>query len=119
MSHEARAEAAKEIAEVLFRAETAIEAAISSNAEMMSKVIAAREPGGLSVYHGQEALEEAHALGDLLIKGRRQIGLMHRKLEAIHRQVGLGPAAYGNDYDKPVWPNGKTSGEAAPLQDVA
>ena len=61
----------------------------------MAKVVSAREPGGLTIYHGQDALEEAHALGELLIKGRRQIGHMHRKLEATHRQIGLGPAAYG------------------------
>jgi hypothetical protein len=111
MSQEVRADAADKIAAILFAAETAVETAIAKNAEAVSRILAAREAGGLTIYHGQEALEEAHILSDLLIRGRRQIGQVHRKLEATHRQVGLGAAAYG--------PGGKPPEGAAPVREVA
>jgi hypothetical protein len=95
MSQEKRAEAAQKIADKLFAAEAALDQAITSNAAVMAELMTAIQPGALTVFHCQEPLEQATEVAALLTKGRRQIGSVHRALEATHRQIGLGPSAFG------------------------
>jgi hypothetical protein len=116
MSHEKRAEAAQKIAETLFEAEAALDRAITSNAAVMSELMTAIAPGALTVFHCQEPLEQATEAAALLTQTRRQIGAVHRALEVTHRQIGLGPSAFG-PIGKP--PTGETDGEPVRLHQVA
>ncbi len=95
MAQEVREETARRIAVLLFEGEAALELAIARSASVMSTFAAEREAAGLTVFHGQEALEEAMQATTLLTQARRQMGQVHRKLEATQRQVGLGHTAFG------------------------
>ena len=95
MTQNVRLTAAEEIAAALIEGEAALDVTIARTAGVVSTLHAARMPAGLTIFHGQEALEEAMAFATLLTQARRQCGVLHRKLEATQRQVGLGHIAYG------------------------
>ncbi len=107
-----RREAADEVAAKLFRAEHAINEAMSAAAELVALMPHAYVRGGLTAAYGQAAVSEAVGAINALSEARERIGASHTKLSAIQRQIGLGAVAFGGQ-EKP--PEGSL---AAPLRAV-
>lgn len=102
MINDLRAAKAHSITTALLAAESALEMAIADSGAIITALTAQRSDTGLSVLHGQEALEEAMAVTTLLTQARRSFGGLHRKLEATGRQVGVRTTADGPIQKPPV-----------------
>lgn len=90
-----RRELGNEVAEKLFAAEEAIDAAIARTAELAGFIPGARQDAGLACEVGQEALEYAAESFSALIKARAQIIASHRELAANKDQIGLRAVSFG------------------------
>jgi hypothetical protein len=108
MHNDLRVSKAQHITTALLAAESALEMAIADSGAIITALTAHRVETGLSVLHGQEALEEAMAVTTLLTQARRSFGGLHRKLEATGRQVGV-PTRAGGPTEKP--PTGVEQGD--------
>jgi hypothetical protein len=112
MSKDIRAQVAQQVATALFTGEAALEQALAETATMIAALPAARSAAGLSVLHGQQALEDGMELAQLLTQARRKMGELHKTLEATGRQVGVRTQAFG---DVPKPPMSALGGEAPRL----
>ena len=90
-----RREVAIKVAESLFAAEEAIDAALARTAELNSKMVTARSDAGLSALVGQDAFEVSAAAFAALARARTDIVESHRRLSEAKIQVGLRTVGIG------------------------
>lgn len=95
-----RREVAQGVADRLFAAEHAIDAAIARTADLTGFIPAARSDAGLACEVGQEALEYAAESFSALIKARAQIIASHRELAETQDRIGLKTVSWGVGHDK-------------------
>ena len=108
-----RREAAIRVADCLFAAEDAIDAALARAAELNAALVTARTEAGLSALVGQDAFEAAASAFAALARARRDIVETHKRLSETRIQVGLRSLAFG-DMGKPP----RERGEGRHLQAV-
>ena len=90
-----RREAAMKVAESLFAAEEAIDAALARTAELNSKMVTARSEASLSALVCQDAFEVSAAAFAALARARCDIVETHKRLSEAKIQVGLREVAIG------------------------
>lgn len=95
-----RREIAQSVAEQLFAAEAAIDAAVAATARLTGMMPELRADAGLSAFIGQEAIAEASQTTAMLVKARNRICKTHTALTLAQKQMGLGAVAFGS-YAKP------------------
>jgi len=108
-----RRQAAIKVAESLFAAEEAIDAALARAAELNGAMVTARTEAELSALVGQEAFESAAAAFAALVRARCDIVETHKRLSEAKIQIGLRTIAIG-DLGKPP----KERGDGRHLQAV-
>lgn len=91
-----RRQAATKVADSLFAAETAIDAALARAADLSSTLVAARVEANLSAVVGQDAFEGAAAALNALVRARADIVETHKRLSATQIQVGLRTVSFGD-----------------------
>ena len=96
-----RREAAMKVAESLFAAEEAIDAALARAAELNGTLVTARTDAQLSALVGQDAFEVSAAAFAALAKARADIVETHKRLSEAKIQVGLRAVAIGDELPKP------------------
>jgi hypothetical protein len=96
-----RRAAATKVADSLFAAEAAIDAALARAAELNGTLVAARAEANLSAIVGQDAFEGAASAFAALARARAEIVETHKRLSAAQVQVGLRNIAWG-DQGKPA-----------------
>ena len=96
-----RREAAIKVAESLFAAEEAIDAALARAAELNGVMVTARTEAELSALVGQDAFEAAASAFAALVRARRDIVETHKRLSETKIQVGLRTVAIGDGVPKP------------------
>jgi hypothetical protein len=92
---------AEQIAEALFEAEAAIDAAISKTAQLTGVMPALRTQAGASALIGQHAVEHGSQAIMALAEARRAIVETHKELSVAQEQIGLGAVMVGTDGTKP------------------
>jgi hypothetical protein len=94
---------AEQIANALFAAEAAIDAAISKTATLTGVMPELRRQAGASALIGQDAVERASQAIMSLAEARRAIVETHRELSVAQGQIGLGAVTLVGDDggDKP------------------
>jgi hypothetical protein len=92
-----RREAAMRVAESLWAAEDAIDAALARAAEFSGTLVAARCEANLSAIVGQDAFEVSAAAFASLAQARADIVEAHRRLSETKIQVGLRTLATGDE----------------------
>jgi hypothetical protein len=92
-----RRDAATKVAEKLFAAEEAIDAALARAAELNSALATARMEANLSAIVGQDAFEVAAAAFASIIKARGDMVETHKRLSETQVQIGLGSIAFGDN----------------------
>jgi hypothetical protein len=95
-----RREAAFKVADSLFAAEAAIDAALACAADLSSTLVHARTEANLSALVGQDAFQGAAAAFAALARARADIVETHKSLSQAQVQVGLRNVAFG-DQTKP------------------
>ncbi|HMG48743.1 MAG TPA: hypothetical protein VK614_14950 [Allosphingosinicella sp.] len=108
-------EVAIKVAESLFAAEEAIDAALARTAELNSKMVTARTDASLSALVGQDAFEVSASAFAALARARSDIVETHKRLNEAKIQIGLRTMAVGDELPKPPMP----TGDAHHLQAVA
>lgn len=93
--------AAETVAEALFAAEQAIDAAISQTAALAGLMPTSRQNANLSAVVGQDALMGAIETMQALGLARQNIVATHKSLAETQRAIGLGAVAFGNLGEKP------------------
>jgi hypothetical protein len=107
----ARRDAAMKVAESLFAAEEAIDAALARAADLNSTLATARIDAHLSAIVGHEAFEVAAAAFASIVRARGDIVETHKRLSETQVQIGLGAIGFGD--------NGKPSVAGRRLHAVA
>lgn len=102
-----RRDAAMKVAESLFAAEEAIDAALARAAELNGALVTARTDAKLSALVGQDAFEVSASAFAALARARADIVETHKRLSDTKIQVGLRTVAIGDELPKP-----KVEGEA-------
>ena len=97
-----RREIAQSVADQLFAAEAAIDAAIAATATLTGMMPSVRGSAGLSALIGQEALMEAAQTCAALVQARGSIVATHKALTVAQKQMGLGAVAFGGLVTKPA-----------------
>ena len=95
-----RRQAADQVADCLFSAEAAIDAALNKTAALAAAMPAVRSDAGLSALFGQDAVERISETIAALAQARRGIVETHKELAVVKGQIGLGAVAFGSA-DKP------------------
>jgi len=90
-----RREAAIKVAESLFAAEEAIDAALARTAELNSKMVTARSEASLSALVCQDAFEVSASAFAALARARCDIVEAHKRLSETKIQIGLRELAIG------------------------
>ena len=90
-----RREAAEQVAESLFAAESAIDAALARTAALAGMIPTVREEAHLAACVGQGAIEQAIETLKVLGEARRLIVRTHEELAATQARIGLGSIAWG------------------------
>jgi hypothetical protein len=113
-----RRKAADQVAEHLFSAEAAIDAALNKTAALAAVLPVARADARLSTLFGQDALERLSETIAAIAQARRGIVETHKQLASVQGQIGLGAVAFGDDGTKPnqaepFHPHFHTVGDAA------
>ena len=90
-----RRKAAEQVAESLFAAESAIDAALAKTAALAGIIPAVREDARLAACVGQEAVEQAIETLRVLGEARRLIVRTHEELSATQKRIGLGAVSFG------------------------
>ncbi|MEA3065498.1 MAG: hypothetical protein QOJ27_1950 [Sphingomonadales bacterium] len=85
----ARRDAATKVAQSLFAAEDAIDAALARAAELNAAIVTARTDANLSAMVGQDAFEMAASAFASLARARCDIIESHRRLSETKVQIGL------------------------------
>jgi hypothetical protein len=93
--------AANQVAEKLFAAELAIDAAIAAVANLTAMMPAARQEARLAACVGQEALSKAMETCMQLVGARASIVATHEALHDTQHQIGLGAVSFLDPWDKP------------------
>jgi hypothetical protein len=106
--------AADQVAECLFSAEAAIDAALNRTAQLAAAIPVARTDARLSALYGQDALERISETIAAIAQARRGIVETHKELAIVQGQIGLGAVAFGA-VDKPP---SLSAGSAPPLRAV-
>ena len=96
-----RRELAQEVADALFEAERAIDAAIQRTAHLVGLIPAVRTDARLSALIGHGALRQAIASVGALGEAREGICEAHKELSLAQTQVGLGAVTLGGTDPKP------------------
>ena len=96
-----RLEIARQVADQLFAAESAIDSALSQTAALAGLMPAIRTDARLSALIGQGALERAIEAITALGQARRSIVETHKQLSITQKQMGLGTVNFGGWVDKP------------------
>jgi len=96
-----RREAVMKVAESLWAAEDAIDAALAKAAEFNGTLVTARSEANLSAIVGQDAFEVSASAFAALAKARADIVEAHRRLNATKIQIGLRTLATGDDQKTP------------------
>jgi hypothetical protein len=96
-----RRDVAIKVAESLFAAEEAIDAALARTAELNSRMVTARSDANLSALVGQDAFEVSAAAFAALARARCDIVETHKRLSEAKIQVGLRTVAIGDGAPKP------------------
>lgn len=94
--------AAEQVANVLFEAETAIDAAIAKTTELAGAIPALRAQANLSAIVGQDAFERATQIVMALSEARRAVVETHKELSQVQKQIGLGAVAFGDPGTKNI-----------------
>lgn len=92
-----RRDAAMKVAESLFAAEDAIDAAFARVAELNGALVMARSEAQLSAIVAQDAFETAALTLSALAKARGDIVETHKRLSETQVQIGLGAIAFGDN----------------------
>jgi hypothetical protein len=92
---EKRRKAADQVAQSLFAAESAIDAALAKTAALAGIIPAVREEAQLAACVGQEAVEQAIETLRVLAEARRSIVKMHEELATTQKRIGLGAVSFG------------------------
>jgi hypothetical protein len=108
-----RRQAAQKVADSLFAAEDAIDAALARAAELNCTLATARSEANLSAVVGQDAFEVAASTFAALASARASIVETHRRLGETQIQVGLRTVSFGDNTKPPP------SAETRHLQIVA
>jgi hypothetical protein len=95
-----RRAAAMKVADSLFAAEEAIDAALARVAELNGALVTARTEAKLSALVGQDAFEVSASAFSALARARCDIVETHKRLSEAKIQVGLRTVAIG-DLGKP------------------
>lgn len=96
-----RREAAETVAEALFAAEKAIDAAISTTATLAALMPSSRQAARVSALIGQDALMSAVTTMQALAAAREGIVTTHRHLSVAQRDMGLAAVSFGTPAEKP------------------
>lgn len=96
-----RLDIARQVADQLFAAETAIDMALAKTAALAGLMPSVREDIRLSALVGQGAIERAIETMSALGEARRKIVETHKQLSITQKQIGLGPVNLGGWVDKP------------------
>jgi hypothetical protein len=99
--------AAETVAEALFAAEKAIDAAIFRTASLAGLMPSSREDANLSALIGQDALMSAIETMQALGLARQNIVDTHRRLSIAQRDIGLSAVSFGSGGEKPPTPSGQ------------
>jgi hypothetical protein len=110
-----RREAAMKVAESLFAAEEAIDAALARTAELNGNMVTARRDAKLSALVCQDAFEVSASAFAALARARCDIVEAHKRLSETKIQIGLRTVAIGDGGSKP--PQARADGRH--LQSVA
>jgi hypothetical protein len=92
---------AQNVADQLFAAETAIDAAIAATATLTGLMPRVRADAGLSALIGQDALAQASQTCAELVQARGSIVATHRALTVAQHEMGLGAVMFGGLVTKP------------------
>ena len=92
---------AQSVADKLFAAEVAIDAAIAATAALAGLMPSIRTEAGISALIGQDALMQASQTCMELVQARGSICATHKALTVAQQQMGLGAVAFGGLVDKP------------------
>jgi len=96
-----RREAAETVAEALFAAEKAIDAAISTTATLAALMPTSRQAARVSALIGQDAIMSAINTMQALGVAREGIVTTHKHLSVAQRDIGLSAVSFGEGADKP------------------
>ncbi len=96
-----RRKAVDQVAECLFSAEAAIDAALNKTAALAAVIPVARVDANLSALFCQEALERVSETIAAIARARRGIVETHKELAIVKGQIGLGAVAFGDSGNKP------------------
>lgn len=88
--------AAETVAEQLFAAEAAIDAAIAAVASLTASMPKARMDANLAPMIGHDALMNASRTVSSLMEARSGICATHEALAVAQKQIGLGAVAFGS-----------------------
>jgi hypothetical protein len=88
--------AAETVAQQLFAAEAAIDAAIAAVAELTARMPQARIDANLSPMIGHDAFMHATRTCASLVEARAGICSTHEALAVAQKQIGLGAVAFGS-----------------------
>lgn len=91
---------AQSVADQLFAAEAAIDAAIAATATLTGLMPSIRADARLSALIGQDAIMQASQTCSELVQARGSIVATHKALSVAQREMGLGAVAFGS-YAKP------------------
>lgn len=96
-----RLEIARQVADQLFAAESAIDTALAQTATLAGLMPAIRADARLSALMGQGAIERAIEAISALGQARRSIVETHKQLTITQKQIGLGAVSFGDGAEKP------------------
>ncbi|PZR37330.1 hypothetical protein [Caulobacter segnis] len=99
-----RRQAAETVAEALFAAEKAIDAAIASTATLAALMPHSRQAANLSAIVGQDALMSAINTMQALGVAREGIVTTHKHLTVAQHDIGLARVSFGDMAEKPGSP---------------
>ncbi len=88
--------AAETVAEQLFAAEAAIDAAIAAVAQLTAAMPKARMDANLAPMIGHDAMVKAAQTCNSLMEARSGICATHEALAVAQKQIGLGAVAFGS-----------------------
>lgn len=95
-----RVQAAVDVADQLFKAEEAVDGALSGASRLTATMCQARHDANLAATVGQDAIEEVAAAVAAIAKARGHIVSAHRALDATKDRIGLRTMNFGTGAGK-------------------
>lgn len=99
-----RREVATQVAETLFEAEGALDAALAKVAGLMGAMPLARQEARVAATVGQNAIDHVAAAITALSAARREMVAAHEALLDVQGRIGLGAVNFGAGFIKPDYP---------------